>query len=55
MSQQSKEIYGIDALGNEVFKGETILIHGKEFFLKDALKEEALELLERLGAVETKA
>lgn len=55
MKTETKEVYGYDALGNEVFKGDTILIYENEFFLKEALKPDAMDLLQQVGAEEKKA
>ncbi|SEA53041.1 hypothetical protein SAMN05421743_105192 [Thalassobacillus cyri] len=52
---QEPEIYGTDALGNEVVLGDTIYVFNDEFFLKDTLLQESIELLEVLGAEEKTA
>ncbi|WP_121639359.1 hypothetical protein [Virgibacillus sp. Bac330] len=41
--------YGIDALGNEVFSGEEILVIEEAFFLVGELEDQAKEVLEVLG------
>ncbi|MEF2293109.1 hypothetical protein [Virgibacillus dokdonensis] len=41
--------YGIDALGNEVFSGEEILVIEETFFLVGELEDQAKEVLEVLG------
>jgi hypothetical protein len=50
-----EKVYGSDGLGNEVFKGDVILIRGKEFYLKETLNEQSLELLVTLGFQEKRA
>lgn len=45
-----REEYGIDALGNETFTGEEILIYQDEFFLVEELSPDAVEVLEMFGA-----
>ncbi|WP_082235003.1 hypothetical protein [Halobacillus massiliensis] len=47
--------YGLDALGNEVFEGDLIFVLNEEFFLKETLIQESIELLEVLGAEEKRA
>lgn len=42
--------YGIDALGNEVFNGDEILVFEDTFFLVEELGDQAKEILELLGA-----
>ncbi|MEN1968984.1 hypothetical protein WMZ97_13035 [Lentibacillus sp. N15] len=49
------EPYGDDALGNEVFKGDEIYVFDDEFFLKETLMQESIELLEVIGATLTEA
>jgi hypothetical protein len=50
-----KALYGNDGLGNEVFKGDAILIRGDEFYLKETLEEQSQELLSNFGFVEKTA
>ena len=45
-----REIVGTDSLGNEVFTGEEIIFFQDEFFLVEELSEDAVEILEMLGA-----
>ena len=45
-----REEYGTDALGNEVYTGDEILVLNDEFFLKEPLLQETIEVLEILGA-----
>ncbi|WP_068672309.1 hypothetical protein [Oceanobacillus sp. Castelsardo] len=45
-----REEYGIDALGNEVFCGDEILVYEDEFFLVETLMNETKEALEAIGA-----
>jgi len=45
-----REEYGTDGLGNEVFKGEEILVLDDEFFLVEELSMDAIEILEILDA-----
>lgn len=52
---EEREVHGVDALGNEVFKGDEIYIFNDEFFLKDELIGESVELLEIIGATLTVA
>ena len=47
---QEREYYGIDALGNEVYKGDEILVYEDEFFLVEPLISETVEALEIVGA-----
>lgn len=49
------ELYGDDALGNEVFKGDEIYVFEDEFFLRETLIQESVELLEIIGATLTTA
>ena len=49
------EIYGTDFYGNEVYVGDTILVLEDEFFLKDELTSDVIELLEHFGALEIEA
>lgn len=44
-----REIYGIDAVGDEVFEGDPIILIGNEFVLKDNLMR---FLAEEYGVVE---
>lgn len=41
--------YGIDALGNEVFSGDEILVVEETFFLVEELEDQTKEALELLG------
>ena len=50
MYSPKREEYGIDGLGNEVFSGDEILVLNDEFFLRETLLCESIELLEKLGA-----
>lgn len=52
---EEREVHGTDALGNEVFKGDEIYIFDDEFFLKETLLQESIELLEVIGATLTVA
>lgn len=45
-----REEYGIDALGNEVFVGEDILVLDDEFYLVEELSCDARRILEIHGA-----
>ncbi|RWZ59866.1 hypothetical protein EQV77_00790 [Halobacillus fulvus] len=47
--------YGLDGLGNEVFEGDKIYVLNDEFFLKETLLQESIELLVILGAEEKTA
>lgn len=44
------EAIGIDALGNEVYEGDEILVLDDEVFLVQELGMESIEILEILGA-----
>lgn len=44
------KVYGIDALGNEVYIGEEILVLEDEFYLKENLISESIEILNKHGA-----
>ena len=46
-----REEYGVDGLGNEVFTGDEVLVIHEEFFLVEVMGQEAIEVLETLGAV----
>lgn len=48
-SPRRQEI-GIDALGNEVFEGDEILVYEDEFYLVSELSSDAIEILEKHGA-----
>jgi len=50
MYSPKREEYGNDGLGNEVFSGDEILVLYDEFFLRETLLCESIELLEVLGA-----
>ena len=50
MYSPRREEYGNDGLGNEVFSGDEILVLYDEFFLRETLLQESIELLEKLGA-----
>lgn len=43
-------VYGTDALGNEVYVGEEILVLEDEFYLKENLISESIEILNKHGA-----
>lgn len=45
-----RQEYGTDALGNETFKGDEILVFEDEFFLVETLMNETKEALEAIGA-----
>jgi len=45
-----RQEYGTDALGNEVFSGDRILVYEDEFFLVETLMNETKEVLEAIGA-----
>ncbi|MEN2467999.1 hypothetical protein [Ornithinibacillus sp. JPR2-1] len=45
-----REEYGVDALGNEVFVGEEILVLEDDFYLVEELTAQSKEILEQLGA-----
>jgi len=45
-----RQEYGTDALGNEVFSGDQILVFEDEFFLVETLMNETKEALEVIGA-----
>ena len=47
---EERKYYGIDALGNDVYKGDEILVYEDEFFLVEALISETIEVLEIVGA-----
>jgi len=47
---EERKYYGVDALGNEVYKGDEILVYEDEFFLVEALISETIEVLEIVGA-----
>lgn len=49
---EERKHYGIDALGNDVYKGDEILVYEDEFFLVEALISETIEALEIVGAKE---
>lgn len=44
--------WGVDALGNEIFEGDHVLLFDGEIFLKDELSADALNILKLFGAVE---
>lgn len=46
-----REEYGVDALGNEVYVGEEILVLDDEFYLVNELITDSIEILEIHGAV----
>lgn len=46
------EPYGEDFFGNEVFPGDEILVLDDEFFLKEHLSYDAIEILRHFGATE---
>ena len=50
MYSPRREEYGIDGLGNETFPGDEVLVLNDEFFLRETLLQESIELLEKLGA-----
>ncbi|MEN2765801.1 hypothetical protein [Ornithinibacillus xuwenensis] len=45
-----REEYGTDALGNEVFVGEEIMVLEDDFFLVEELTAQSKEILEMYGA-----
>lgn len=47
---EEPEAIGIDALGNEVYEGDEILVLDDEVFLVQELGMESIEILEILGA-----
>lgn len=47
--------YGYDFFGNEVFLGDEILVLDDEFFLKEMLSTDAIEILRHFGAIEINA
>lgn len=49
------EPYGEDFFGNEVFLGDEILVLDDEFFLKEMLSTDAIEILRHFGAIEINA
>ncbi|MFC2948568.1 hypothetical protein [Virgibacillus sediminis] len=44
-----REEYGTDALGNEVFEGDEILVYQDEFYLVEELSTDAIQILEQHG------
>lgn len=42
--------WGVDALGNDVYTGDEILVYEDDFFLVDTLTLESKEILEIVGA-----
>ena len=50
--RKEPEIFGNDALGNEVYYGDEIYRYEDEFFLKEELTSDVIQLLEHLGATE---
>lgn len=46
-----REQYGVDGLGNEVFRGDEIFVLNDEFYLVEELFEQSIELLEQQGAI----
>jgi len=53
--ETEKEPYGEDFFGNEVFLGDEILVLDDEFFLKEMLSTDAIEILRHFGAIEINA
>lgn len=49
-SARRQEVVGIDPLGNEVHRGDEILILHDEFYLRSELMQQSIEVLESLGA-----
>ncbi|CDQ17974.1 hypothetical protein [Halobacillus karajensis] len=49
-SWQQEKHYGNDALGQEVFVGDEIFVDGEEFYLKEALSGDAVQILRDRGA-----
>lgn len=50
-SGYDRKYIGTDALGNEVYEGDQILVFEDEMFLVDDLTYQAEEILEIVGAV----
>lgn len=50
--EEEPKFFGEDALGNEVFEGDEILVIDDEFFRKEDLSYDAIQILEMFGAVE---
>ncbi|MEN0666939.1 hypothetical protein [Caldifermentibacillus hisashii] len=50
--EQESKIFGDDALGNEVLEGDEILVIDDEFFRKEDLSYDAIQILEMFGAEE---
>ncbi|MFD1385679.1 hypothetical protein ACFQ4Z_02625 [Oceanobacillus oncorhynchi subsp. oncorhynchi] len=46
---QSREMYGVDGLGNDVHTGDSILRLNDEFYRADDLFQETIEVLEQQG------
>lgn len=44
------ETYGVDALGNEVYTGDEILVLDDTYFLTDELVQQSEEILKLFGA-----
>lgn len=44
------EVYGTDALDNEVYEGDRILVLNGEFYLVETLMSDSIEILETHGA-----
>ena len=45
-----REEYGVDALGNEVYTGDEILVYEDEFWLAEEISLDCKETLEIIGA-----
>lgn len=48
---ERREEVGVDPLGNMVYDGDEILVIDDEFYLVEELSIDAIEILERHGAV----
>lgn len=49
-AEKEPDVVGSDALGNEVYKGDEILVFEDEIFLTLELSSETIEVLEIVGA-----
>lgn len=47
---ERRETVGTDGLGNEVFAGDPIIEFMDEFYLADALSNDAVEIMDQHGA-----
>jgi len=50
--EEEPKFFGEDALGNEVFEGDEILVLDDGFFRKEDLSYDAIKILQMFGAEE---